>query len=551
MARPRIPPALQLEVVAGGLVIDLLLTPIGLIIATAGLREPLAPFALLALLALLAAAAVERRNRIEEGVRRLDDLASERALLERALRRVGDAFASKLDRAALVDIFLQTALEALRADRALALLPGGRAECGVPEDPAASPRSPAPSPVRIGAGDDRAHRRRACRSRPLARRLPGVLCVVRANGPFAESEEELFGHLCLQASTAIENVELHDRLRREATQDELTGLANHRRFQEVLAEALTRADRTAQPLALVMLDIDDFKAVNDRHGHQEGDAVLRAVARAVRDTSRRTDEPARYGGEELAVVLPDTDLEGAYELAEDLRRAVAGLHLRADGPSIPLTVSVGVAAVDCDRRRPRRPHRRRRRRAVPGKRTGKNRTVRGTLGSGGKRGDGLFASCPSPVLRRGRRRLGDDPLIGGVDRSAPGRACAFVRGPFTPDAQHGLSPTKPRGEEFARRGATISTCDRPAPTEPTGLRRQKPRRSRGFRRSGRQDLNLRPPGPQPEHPVSVGCETQCSCGFVVAEVSPVSLNLFLDCSLDLAGLARAGGATSRLVLLGA
>jgi diguanylate cyclase (GGDEF)-like protein len=217
---------------------------------------------------------------------------------------------------------------------------------------------------------------------------------VRAKGPFAESEEELFGHLCLQASTAIENVELHDRLRREATQDELTGLANHRRFQEVLAEALTRADRTAQPLALVMLDIDDFKAVNDHHGHQEGDAVLRAVARAVRDTSRRTDEPARYGGEELAVVLPDTDLDSAYELAENLRRAVAGLHLHANGPSIPLTVSVGVAAVDCDRRNPADLIAAADAALYQAKRTGKNRTVRGTLGSGGKRGDGPFAYLP-------------------------------------------------------------------------------------------------------------------------------------------------------------
>ena len=122
-------------------------------------------------------------------------------------------------------------------------------------------------------------------------------------------------------------VELHEQLRRQATVDELTGLANHRRFQEVLSREALRTRRSGRPLALALLDIDDFKQVNDTHGHQQGDEVLAAVASVVRDHSRDIDEPARYGGEELAVVLPQTDLEGAAQLAERMREAVERLRL--------------------------------------------------------------------------------------------------------------------------------------------------------------------------------------------------------------------------------
>jgi diguanylate cyclase (GGDEF)-like protein len=168
--------------------------------------------------------------------------------------------------------------------------------------------------------------------------------VSRPGAAFTADEQKLFGHLCRQAVVAIENAELHDRLRRQATEDDLTGLANHRRFQELLADEVARTGRTGQPLSLVMLDVDNFKAINDVHGHQRGDAVLQAVGAAVRGVCRSTDEPARYGGEELAVVLPATDLEGAYVLAEELRSAVARLQVLPAGAG-PVTVSVGVAAL--------------------------------------------------------------------------------------------------------------------------------------------------------------------------------------------------------------
>ena len=103
-------------------------------------------------------------------------------------------------------------------------------------------------------------------------------------------------------------------MQRQAVTDELTGLFNHRRFQEVMTAEVERARRYDHELGLIMLDIDNFKQVNDTYGHLQGDMVLREVARVLRQSSREIDEPARYGGEEMAVALPQTDLEGAYQL---------------------------------------------------------------------------------------------------------------------------------------------------------------------------------------------------------------------------------------------
>jgi diguanylate cyclase (GGDEF)-like protein len=168
-----------------------------------------------------------------------------------------------------------------------------------------------------------------------------VLAVARRGSAFSSEEQALFGYLARQAAVAMENVALHEQLRREATIDELTGLSNHRRFQEALAHEMVRMRRSGRPTALALIDVDDFKTINDTHGHQHGDRVLQTVARLLSDACRATDEPARYGGDELAVILSETDLEGALVIGESLRRAVAA-H---EGG---LTISVGVSAVRPD-----------------------------------------------------------------------------------------------------------------------------------------------------------------------------------------------------------
>ena len=141
-------------------------------------------------------------------------------------------------------------------------------------------------------------------------------------------------------------MDLHLQVTRQAVTDELTGLANHGRFQELLGSEMEQVRRYHHPVGLIMLDIDNFKSVNDTYGHQQGDVVLRRVARVVADSSRDADFPARYGGEEMALILPHTDLEGAYAIAERVRTAVESLRIprNDDAGVLRITASLGVAA---------------------------------------------------------------------------------------------------------------------------------------------------------------------------------------------------------------
>ena len=160
-------------------------------------------------------------------------------------------------------------------------------------------------------------------------------------------EEELLEYLAGQAVVSIENASLHETVERQAVTDELTGLANVRAFTSILERELERGRRFETPLALVMLDLDDFKLVNDTYGHQQGDEVLAQVAGVLRDLSRELDTPARYGGEEMALVLPQTDIEGAEMLAERIREAVEALRVPrvGGGGALCVTASFGVASV--------------------------------------------------------------------------------------------------------------------------------------------------------------------------------------------------------------
>ncbi|MBX6743426.1 MAG: GGDEF domain-containing protein [Acetobacteraceae bacterium] len=130
-----------------------------------------------------------------------------------------------------------------------------------------------------------------------------------------------------------------------AATDGLTDLANRRQFDLNLDHEWRQAARDGTPLALLLLDADGFKSFNDRHGHQEGDQVLRSIAACIRDTVRHpADAGARYGGEEFAVLLPDTDAAGALAVAERLRAAVEALGIpHAGSPNGRVTASIGVA----------------------------------------------------------------------------------------------------------------------------------------------------------------------------------------------------------------
>jgi diguanylate cyclase (GGDEF)-like protein len=133
--------------------------------------------------------------------------------------------------------------------------------------------------------------------------------------------------------------------------DGLTRLHNHRHFQDRYQSEARRADRTGHPLCLVLIDIDDFKSLNDEFGHSVGDRVLASVARVMNDQIRDTDYLARYGGEEFAMPLPETTLEGGMALAEKLRLAVASTPIEVPGGpdrTTQVTVSLGVTLFDGD-----------------------------------------------------------------------------------------------------------------------------------------------------------------------------------------------------------
>lgn len=133
-----------------------------------------------------------------------------------------------------------------------------------------------------------------------------------------------------------------------ATTDSLTGVANRRHFLDRAGEELARCQRSETPLCLVLLDIDHFKLVNDNHGHQAGDAVLRQLARSIDDMLRGSDVFGRLGGEEFAILLPDTGMSEAIAIAERVRRQIAEREMRHGDLCLRITISLGIADFPAD-----------------------------------------------------------------------------------------------------------------------------------------------------------------------------------------------------------
>ena len=152
---------------------------------------------------------------------------------------------------------------------------------------------------------------------------------------------ELAQTMANEAAMAFENARLYEQARRLADRDPLTGFFNHRYLHERLGEEVVRAQRTRRPLSVLMLDLDDFKVVNDTFGHLFGDLVLVHVAERIRSALRAHDVPARYGGDEFAVILPETDAEAAARVAARVAEALSTAPYEADG-RLPVAVGVSV-----------------------------------------------------------------------------------------------------------------------------------------------------------------------------------------------------------------
>ncbi len=173
----------------------------------------------------------------------------------------------------------------------------------------------------------------------------GVIAVAAGSRAFANADMDLVASTAEQISLALERYRFLAVVQRQATIDDLTGLYNHRFLVDSLGQQLALAERLGAPLAILMLDLDHFKLLNDTHGHHAGDLALSAFSRTLVNNVRRADLAARYGGEEFVVVMPNTSAEEAFVVAEKIRRAVEATDVRLPGAqTVRLGVSIGVAA---------------------------------------------------------------------------------------------------------------------------------------------------------------------------------------------------------------
>ena len=179
----------------------------------------------------------------------------------------------------------------------------------------------------------------------VAEKTIGIICIAhtRTNG-FSPEVTRLLELLANNSAIAVENGLLHKRIEELAITDELTGLNNYRYFKESIHREIVRSSRYDLVFSLLILDIDNFKTINDTYGHPKGDEVLSCLAKIIKSSfHREIDILARYGGEEFAIILPQTTRERAYIVAEKMRREIEKGIFKQTGLPRPVTVSCGVA----------------------------------------------------------------------------------------------------------------------------------------------------------------------------------------------------------------
>ncbi|MHC4740428.1 MAG: sensor domain-containing diguanylate cyclase [Planctomycetota bacterium] len=180
-------------------------------------------------------------------------------------------------------------------------------------------------------------------------RVVGVLNLAdKMDGFFSDCDIALIELLSQLVGASVGNVKLFEKMQRQASTDGLTGLVNHRTFYEILEKELWRSRRYGGRISLIMVDVDNLKQINDTYGHRAGDRVIREVSRRIKGCIRQIDTAARYGGDEFAVILPNTVLDDARFAAERMVEAVASRPTNWNREDIPLSISVGLGEYDSD-----------------------------------------------------------------------------------------------------------------------------------------------------------------------------------------------------------
>jgi two-component system cell cycle response regulator len=311
-------------------------------------------------------------NEMTEKLREtIGELSSSRDQLQRAIRRVGDTLRSTHDMRQMLDSIVNTAADAVQADAAVLWMFTATREGIYP----AITRGVAGGSVesmKVGEGiaghvaergrevivpSQTAGPRRVASEPELPvlvalplfsqSRLMGVLVNYRKDPdrPFSSGDVDTMFFLAEQGGVAIENVLLHEDAQRLSLTDGLTGVWNRRYFQMQFRQALATASRFERPFSILMLDLDRFKAVNDTHGHQRGDAILVEISQRLSGVLREIDTFARYGGEEFICLLAETALAGAATTAEKIRDSIKSKPFGGVGDEpLTLTVSIGVAS---------------------------------------------------------------------------------------------------------------------------------------------------------------------------------------------------------------
>jgi diguanylate cyclase (GGDEF)-like protein len=267
--------------------------------------------------ALLGTAFNDMANQLQA---RLDELEDERGRLRDAITRFGEALAASHDVGQLLRVIVEAAVEATGATGGSLVAGDDLVEVG---DQGSSP---------------------ACLELPIGvgREEFGTLTL---SGEIFTTEQRMTAtSLASHAAIALENARLHRIVERQALVDGLTGIANRRQSEEALTAEIARADRLGTPLTIVLADLDDFKAINDAHGHAAGDEVLREFAAVLRATVRDSDLAGRWGGEEFVLLLPGADAVGGAQLADRIRSTFIERSFPGrDGAVVSVTCSFGVA----------------------------------------------------------------------------------------------------------------------------------------------------------------------------------------------------------------